>query len=322
MLLLLSLIKCCWISLYVTLFISGYICRIIFSIESVEMSWNIGDNRNVFLKLRIKLGLYHVLLASSEQTPKKVSLTIVEMQQLPEVRKFDSENEISCLRWIIFNGRKKFVFCKTDTDYVGITEYRYRNNMYMKDSDIELKATEYNTLLQKEKYLLSYLETFSKKIIVVEETNHHSWHFFAGRWTFSLLLMLFNLTRDWTLFPIQKNTVRRNLLFSVCHCLHPKIAFREMNDLYTHGGLIGYGDSYLDSVLCYSKMFCLHAILHDAAGAVYTEKRKVPGYCYMIGRGTNSCLFGDITRLLFCLYLKFFVPSILNRFNCWPKYFD
>ena len=210
------------------------------------MSWNIGDNRNVFLKLRRKLGLYHVLLASSEQTPKKVSLTIVEMQQLPEVRKFDSENEISCLRWIIFNGRKKFVFCKTDTDYVGIMEYRYRNNMYMKDSDIELKATEYNTLLQKKKYLLSYLETFSKKIIVVEETNHHSWHFLLGDGRslcccrYSVLLGIELCSQS------KKNTVRRYLFFSVCHCLHPKIAFREMNDLYPHGGIIVYGDSYLD----------------------------------------------------------------------------
>ena len=135
------------------------------------MSCNLGDNRNVFLKLRTKLWLYHVLLTSSEQTPKKVNLTIVEMQGLPEVGKFDSENEI-CLMWIIFNGRRKIcVFYKTDTDYVGITVYRYRNNMYMEVSDIELKPAEYNTLLQKKKYLLSYLETFSKKFIVVEEST-------------------------------------------------------------------------------------------------------------------------------------------------------
>ena len=139
------------------------------------MSWNIGDNRNVFLKLRTTLGLYHVLLTSSEQTPKKVNLTIVEIQQLPEVGKFDSENKISSLRWIILNGRRKLcVFYKSETDYAGITVYRYRNNMYMKDSDIELKSTEYNTLLEKKKYLLSYLETFSKKFIVVEESTHHN----------------------------------------------------------------------------------------------------------------------------------------------------
>ena len=152
MFLLLYLIKCCQISLYVTLLNSGYFCRIIFSKQSVDLSLNIGDNRNVFLKLVTTLGLYHVLLASSEQAPKKVSLTIVEMQQSPEVGKFESENEICCLRWIIFNGRRKLcVFCKTDTDYVGNTVYRYRKNMFMKDSDIELKATEYNTLLQKKK---------------------------------------------------------------------------------------------------------------------------------------------------------------------------
>ena len=116
--------------------------------------------------------------------------------------------------------------------------------------------------------------------------------------------------------PFRNNTVRKNLFLSVCHCLDPKISLREMNELYPHGGLIGYADSYLDSVLRYSKVFRLHAILHDAAGAVYTEKRKGRGYCYMIGRGPNSCLFGHITGLLFCLYLKFFFPSIFNRFNC------
>ena len=62
------------------------------------MSWNIGNNRNVFPNLRKKLGLYQVLLTSLKQTPKKVNLTVVEMQQLPEVGNFDSENEISCLR--------------------------------------------------------------------------------------------------------------------------------------------------------------------------------------------------------------------------------
>ena len=103
------------------------------------MSWNIEDNRIVFLKLRTKLGLSHVLLTSSEQTPKKVSLTVVEMQQLPEVGQFDSEKEISCPRSIIFNGRRKIcVFCNTDTDYARNTVYRYRNNMFMKNSDIEL----------------------------------------------------------------------------------------------------------------------------------------------------------------------------------------
>ena len=46
---------------------------------------------------------------------------------------------------------------------------------------------------------------------------------------------------------------------------------------FLHGGKIGYGDSYLDSVLRYSKVFRLHAILHDAAGAVRLKTGKGPG---------------------------------------------
>ena len=61
-----------------------------------------------------------------------------------------------------------------------------------------------------------------------------------------------------------------------------------------------------------SKVFRLHAILHDAAGAVRSHTGKEPGYCYMIGRGPKSGLVGPVTGLLFCLYVKFFLPSILN----------
>ena len=35
-------------------------------------------------------------------------------------------------------------------------------------------------------------------------------------------------------------------------------------------------------------------------------------YCYMIGRGPNSILLGHVIGLLFCLYVKIFLPSIFN----------
>ena len=85
-----------------------------------------------------------------------------------------------------------------------------------------------------------------------------------------------------------------------------------MDQKFKFGGLIGYGNSYLDSVFRYSKVFRLHAILHDAAGAVRAHSGKGPGYCYMIGRGPNSCLLGHVTGLLFCFYVKLFLPSIFN----------
>ena len=54
------------------------------------MSWNIGDNRNIFLKLKTKLGLYHVELRSKpEESSANVMLTLVTTQQLPNNEKVD-----------------------------------------------------------------------------------------------------------------------------------------------------------------------------------------------------------------------------------------
>ena len=84
------------------------------------MRWNIGDNRNLFLKLKTKLGLYHVERGSKD-SPEKITLTLVETQQLPEIEKVDSKDEISCLKWTIYNGRKKVcINFKNDTDKVNI----------------------------------------------------------------------------------------------------------------------------------------------------------------------------------------------------------
>ena len=71
------------------------------------MNWNIGENRNLFLKLKSKLGLYHVVLTTRKTSPEKIYLTIVELQQLTEIEKLDSKNEISCLKWTLYNGRRK-----------------------------------------------------------------------------------------------------------------------------------------------------------------------------------------------------------------------
>ena len=71
------------------------------------MSWNIGEKRSLFLKLKSKLGLYHVVLTTPKTSPEKITLTLVEMQQLPEIEKVDSRNEISRLKRTIYNGRRK-----------------------------------------------------------------------------------------------------------------------------------------------------------------------------------------------------------------------
>ena len=102
----------------------------------------------------------------------------------------------------------------------------------------------------------------------------------------------------------EHNSVRKNLFLSACFCWDSKLSFCEMDREFAFGGLIGYGNFCLDSIFRYSKVFRLHASLHDAAGAVRTHSGKGPGYCYMIGRDPNSCLLGHVTGLLFCLCIK------------------
>ena len=125
------------------------------------------------------------------------------------------------------------------------------------------------------------------------------------------------LMSNFRLYPglkmiFEHNSVRKNLFLSACFCWDSRLSSRQMDQKFKLCGTIGYGDSYLDSVFRYSKVFRLHAILHDAAGAVRVHSGKGPGYCYMIGRGPNCCLLGHVTGLFFCLYVKIFLPSFFN----------
>ena len=119
------------------------------------------------------------------------------------------------------------------------------------------------------------------------------------------------------LYPALKMTfkhssVRKNLFPRAYFCWDSGLSLREMDQKFKFGGLIGYGNSSSDSAFRYSKVSRLHAILHDAAGAVRSHSGKGPGYCFMIGRGPIFCLLGHVTGLLFCLYVKIFLPSIFN----------
>ena len=118
--------------------------------------------RNLFLKLISKLGLYQVVLTTPKTSPEKITLTLVEMQQLLEIEKVDSRKEISCLKkWTKYDGRRKVcISFKTDMDNLNIVVYRYRNNTYVKDSEMELKLTEYGKLSSERVYLLSYIDVF------------------------------------------------------------------------------------------------------------------------------------------------------------------
>ncbi len=120
---------------------------------------------------------------------------------------------------------------------------------------------------------------------------------------------------------IENNSVRKSLFLSACLCWDSRLSLREMDQKFEFGGTIRYGDSYLVFLIRHFKLYRLHAKLHDGAGAVRAHSGKGHGYCYMIGRGPNSCFLGHVTGLLFCLYVKIFLPSIFTSVNFWSSMF-
>ena len=88
------------------------------------MSRNNGDNRNFFHKLKSKFGLYHVVLTIPKTSLQKLKMTVVEIQQLPDTEKTDYKEELSRLKWIKYNGRRKVsANFQTDTDNLNIVVY-------------------------------------------------------------------------------------------------------------------------------------------------------------------------------------------------------
>ena len=122
------------------------------------------------------MGLCHVeLRIKPKVSPEKGTLTLVQTQQLPDIEKTDSKDEVSCLKFTIYNGRRKLcVNFQSDKDKVNIVVYRYRNKTYLKDTEMDLKLTEYKKLHAKRVYLLSYTDIFYKRCIVLDETTVHN----------------------------------------------------------------------------------------------------------------------------------------------------
>ena len=58
----------------------------------------------------------------------------------------------------------------------------------------------------------------------------------------------------------EHNSVRQNLILSACVCWDSGLSVREMDRKIKFGGLIGYGNSCMDSVFRFSQVFRLHAI--------------------------------------------------------------
>ena len=118
------------------------------------------------------MGLHNVVLTTPKASHEKFTLSVLEMQQLSDIEKTDSKEEIADLKWTIYYGRRKLcVNFNTDTNKLNIVVYRYRNNLNLKDKKNYLKLTTYQSLLTKLVYLLSYLDIFYKQCIVMDQTT-------------------------------------------------------------------------------------------------------------------------------------------------------
>ena len=93
--------------------------------------------------MKSKFGLSHIVLTTPKSSPEKITLTLVEMEQLTETEKAFSKNQISCLKGKTCNGgRRVCESFKTDMDKLNMILYRYRNSTDDKDTETELKKTE------------------------------------------------------------------------------------------------------------------------------------------------------------------------------------
>ena len=127
------------------------------------------------------------------------------------------------------------------------------------------------------------------------------------------VFFLINIFRLYPRFKMsfEHNSVSKNFFLSACFCWDSRFSLRKLDQNFEVGRLIGYENSYLDSVFRYSKVFRLYAILHDAAGAVRSRTGKE--IC-------NSKAFFDIATAgrhwgLCTTYIKhnFFHQSKLGR---------
>ena len=68
---------------------------------------------------------------------------------------------------------------------MNIVIYGYRNNTYLKDTEMELKLTEYKKILAKRINLLSYIDIFCKRRIVLDEITVHNQNKLRQVWMLS-----------------------------------------------------------------------------------------------------------------------------------------
>ena len=184
---------------------------------------------------------------------------------------------------------------------------------------MELKKTEYEKLLSKGIYILIYIDVFPSSALywmdqrfMIKTRFVQKGHFFP--------VSIFRLYPGLKL-SFENNSDCRNSILSASFSWGTRSPLHENDQKYKYGGTIGFGPSCLECIICQSKVFRLHVILHETAGPMRSHSGEGHGYCYMVGRRKNSCLLGHITWLLSCFWVKLLLPSIFKSVDFWSSKF-
>ena len=87
------------------------------------MSWEIGRSR---IKLENKSGTFSVNLSSYSQ---KISVTVLELKNLPSLDNIDTEQQISFYDWILYNEKRKLaIIYRNDLKKVAFVQYQNSQN--------------------------------------------------------------------------------------------------------------------------------------------------------------------------------------------------
>ena len=94
----------------------------------------------------------------------------MESQNLPNLQGLDTESQISQFEWTLHNGgRKFFLSYRSDIKKIDLLEYRRKRNTWKNNQKFQLEKKEYDKLFDFIPAVLSYVETFKKTCIIIDE---------------------------------------------------------------------------------------------------------------------------------------------------------
>ena len=130
------------------------------------------SNEENLLPVQVKL------LAKDMEEQRKLTHRVVEVVDWPHRKicvtmlRYNVEKPETSYDQVRLFGRRKDEIQRKDNVNIGV--YRYRNSTYLKDTEMDLNLTEYTKLLAKRVYLLSYIDIFYKRCIILDETTVHN----------------------------------------------------------------------------------------------------------------------------------------------------